>query len=123
MNAKPGRDTEGYLINPEQWDESVAHALAAEEGIKLSPMYWPILNFMHDYWLEHRVAPDVRHVVGFLTKEQGFKKKDAKQHLFKLFHTAMLSRHVRSQECSVRGHGVQADGEPFFGFQLSRWEH
>ncbi len=98
MNAEPSRGTEGYLIDPEQWDESVARALAAEEGIELSPMYWPILNFMHDYWLEHRVAPDVRHVVDFLVKEQDFAKKNAKQHLFKLFPYGYVK-----QACKIAG--------------------
>jgi tRNA 2-thiouridine synthesizing protein E len=91
-------DTEGYLIDPTHWDETVAHSLAAAEGIALDAAYWPILHFMHDYWSRHRVAPDVRHVVDFLVKEQGFEKKAAKQHLFKLFPYGYVK-----QACKIAG--------------------
>ncbi|RMG28520.1 MAG: TusE/DsrC/DsvC family sulfur relay protein [Gammaproteobacteria bacterium] len=79
------RDNEGYLVNPEDWDEEVARELAAEEGIELDERYWPILRFMRSYWEENRVAPDVRHVVDFLVGTGNFDKKSAKQHLFELF--------------------------------------
>ena len=91
-------DTEGYLINPEQWDESVARTLAADEQIELDSAYWEVLHFMQDYWTEHQVAPDVRHVVDFLVKEQGFDKKTAKQHLFNLFPYGYVK-----QACKIAG--------------------
>jgi len=91
-------DAEGYLIDPEDWDESVALTLAAEEDIELNSAYWLVLHVMREYWLEHRVAPDVRHVVDFLVKEQGFDKKDAKQHLFKLFPYGYVK-----QACKIAG--------------------
>lgn len=91
-------DAEGYLIDPERWDESVAQVLAADEGIELGADYWPILRFMRDYWSIHRVAPDVRHVVDFLVKEQGFEKKAAKQHLFTLFPYGYVK-----QACKIGG--------------------
>jgi tRNA 2-thiouridine synthesizing protein E len=91
-------DAEGYLINPEQWDASVAETLAADEGIELDAAYWPILQFMRDYWTEHRIAPDVRHVVDFLAREQGLEKKRAKQHLFRLFPYGYVQ-----QACRIAG--------------------
>jgi len=91
-------DAEGYLIDPESWDESVARTLAADEGIELQADYWPVLQFMHEYWSEHRVAPDVRHVVDFLVKSQGFEKKQAKQHLFQLFPYGYVK-----QACKISG--------------------
>ena len=91
-------DAEGYLTDPGQWDESVARLLAADEGIELEASYWPILCFMRQYWSSQRVAPDVRHVVEFLAKEQGFDKKTAKQHLFKLFPYGYVK-----QACRIAG--------------------
>ncbi|MGD8617532.1 MAG: TusE/DsrC/DsvC family sulfur relay protein [Gammaproteobacteria bacterium] len=91
-------DTEGYLIDPTHWDESVARALAAQENIELDAAYWPVLHFMHDYWMEHRVAPDVRHVVDYLVREQGMEKKGAKRHLFRLFPYGYVQ-----QACKIAG--------------------
>lgn len=83
--TQPARDAEGYLFDPLDWDESVAQMLAAEEGIELDETCWSVLRFMREYWTKHQVAPDVRHVVNFLVKEQGVDKKEAKQQLFRLF--------------------------------------
>jgi tRNA 2-thiouridine synthesizing protein E len=92
------RDLEGYLTNPEAWDESLAHQLAEEEALELADPYWPILRFMRDYWREHQVAPDVRHVVGFLADEQGMDKKAAKKQLFDLFPYGYVK-----QACKIAG--------------------
>jgi TusE/DsrC/DsvC family sulfur relay protein len=91
-------DNEGYLINPLDWNESVAIALAAEEGIELNADYWAILHFIHDYWLQNKVAPDVRHVVDFLSKEKGFEKKMSKRYLFSLFPYGYVK-----QACRIAG--------------------
>ncbi len=92
------RDSEGYLTDPEDWDESVAQTLAAEEGIELDTAYWPVLQFMREYWVDRQVAPDVRHVLDFLVKEQGFEKKGAKEYLFKLFPYGYVK-----QACKIAG--------------------
>lgn len=92
------RDNEGYLIDPEQWNEEVARELAEEEGLPLDESYLAVLNFMRCYWAEHHVAPDVRHVVDYLVKEQGFDKKKAKAHLFELFPYGYVK-----QACKVAG--------------------
>lgn len=92
------RDAEGYLFDPEDWDESVAQELAAEEGIALGEAYWPLLHFMRAYWSESHTAPDVRHVVDFLTKELGLDKKHAKERLFRLFPYGYVK-----QACKIAG--------------------
>ncbi|MCW9015313.1 MAG: TusE/DsrC/DsvC family sulfur relay protein [Gammaproteobacteria bacterium] len=91
-------DVEGYLIDPNDWNESIATALATKEGIDLDSSYWPLLHFMRAYWLEHRVIPDVRHVVDFFVNEQGLEKKAAKQHLFNLFPYGYVK-----QACKIAG--------------------
>lgn len=92
------RDAEGYLIDPADWDESVACRLAAEEGIQLDDSYWPVLRFMRDAWTINHIAPDVRHVVDFLASEQGLDKKTAKQQLFKMFPYGYVK-----QACKIAG--------------------
>lgn len=98
IDAQVSYDAEGYLVDPQDWDESVARTLAKEEDIELDASYWPILHFMRAYWTEHRIAPDVRHVVDFLVKDRGFEKKKAKQHLFELFPYGYVK-----QACKIAG--------------------
>jgi len=92
------RDVEGYMVDPEDWNEALAQELAAEEGLNLNPDYWTVLRFMRDYWLEHKVTPDVRHVTKYLVEETGMEKKAAKQHLFNLFPYGYVK-----QACKVAG--------------------
>jgi tRNA 2-thiouridine synthesizing protein E len=97
-DTSPAYDAEGYLLDPEEWDESVARLLAAEEGMELQAAHWPVLRYMRQYWEAHRIAPDVRHVLTYLVKEEGFQKKAAKQHLFELFPYGYVK-----QACKIAG--------------------
>lgn len=92
------RDPEGYLIDPADWDESVARRLAAEEGIELDDAHWPVLRYMRESWTTNRITPDVRHVVDYLASEHGCDKKTAKNLLFKLFPYGYVK-----QACKIAG--------------------
>lgn len=98
MSKQLERDNEGYLIDPETWDDQVARELAAEEKLELTDSYWGILNFMREYWRLNQVAPDVRHVVGFITEDQGVDKRAAKEQLFQLFPYGYVQ-----QACKIAG--------------------
>lgn len=92
------RDSEGYLVDPETWNDHLAQELASEEDLELGDSSWPVLHFMRDYWREHQVAPDVRHVVGYLSDEQGIDKKVAKEQLFQMFPYGYVK-----QACKIAG--------------------
>lgn len=92
------RDVEGYIVNPEDWSENLALQLADEEDLELTEEYWTILRFMREYWREHRVTPDVRHITKHLAEKHGYEKKAAKQHLFELFPYGYVK-----QACKVAG--------------------
>lgn len=62
----PARDAEGYLVEPEAWNEEVARELAGEIGITLGDDHWDVIRFMRDYHAEHQVAADARHVIKHL---------------------------------------------------------
>ncbi len=70
---------DGFLLDPEVWDEEVAGALAkAEEGIaELSDEHWHVIRYIREYFLEKDLAPMVRKVC----KNTGFSLK----HIFELF--------------------------------------
>jgi TusE/DsrC/DsvC family sulfur relay protein len=97
-NTHYARDVEGYIVHPEDWNENLALELADEENLELTDEYWTILRFMRDYWQEHKIAPDVRHIVKHLAHARGYDKKEAKQHLFSLFPYGYVK-----QACKVAG--------------------
>ena len=54
-------DKDGFMLNPELWDEEVARAIAKEEGIEeMTEDHWKVVLFIRNYWKEHDLAPEVR---------------------------------------------------------------
>lgn len=98
INTQYLRDIEGYIVDPEEWSPEIARYMAAEENLELTQDYWGILDFMRTYWMDHRVAPDVRHVIEYLASEQGYEKKAAKKRLFDLFPYGYVK-----QACKIAG--------------------
>jgi tRNA 2-thiouridine synthesizing protein E len=92
------RDAEGYLFQPEDWDEAIASELAEEEGIVLNDSYWLVLNFMQNYYRENGVAPDVRHAISHLASENQCSKREAKKLVFEMFPYGYVK-----QACKIAG--------------------
>ncbi len=69
-----------------------------EEGIELNDTYWSMLSFMREYFLEHDIAPDVRHLIKYLAAKDGCSKKEAKQLVFELFPYGYVK-----QACKIAG--------------------
>lgn len=90
-------DAEGYLINPDDWNETVAMQLAAGEGVSLGDEHWQVLRFMRGYYDDHRVAADARFTVKFLAEDLGYGRK-ARNHLFQLFPYGYVQ-----QACKIAG--------------------
>lgn len=87
-------DAEGYLTDPMDWNEPVAEALAAAEGIALTPEHWHVIRFMRDHFQEHQVIPDVRHVMRHLTERTGA----SRNRVFELFPYGYVK-----QACKIAG--------------------
>ena len=70
---------EGFLKNPQEWDEDTAKILAKEEeGLEeLSDDHWAVIHFIRGHYLENNLAPMVRSIC----KETGFRLK----YIYELF--------------------------------------
>jgi len=67
------RDADGHLKNRSEWNESVAAALALEEGItQLTDRHWIVINFMRKEFDAKGDAPSIRK----LTRESGVDTKE-----------------------------------------------
>ena len=56
-------DDDGYLVSYEDWNETVAHALAEREDAgELTRDRMDILKFMREYYREHKFFPILRYV-------------------------------------------------------------
>ncbi|MBZ0156894.1 MAG: TusE/DsrC/DsvC family sulfur relay protein [Alphaproteobacteria bacterium] len=51
-------DEEGYLVDPDEWTEEIARALAAREGVyELTPDRLDIIRFMREYYRKYNFFP------------------------------------------------------------------
>ena len=91
----PAVDAEGYLIEPLEWTEEVAIALARQENIELNDDHWDVLRFMREYYAEHQVAVDVRHVIKHLAAKHGPASRNL---VFELFPYGYVK-----QACKIAG--------------------
>lgn len=65
-------DEDGFMENPEEWNERVALALASTEDItELTADHWKIINYLRDYFKQYGIAPMIRK----LCKETGYSLK------------------------------------------------
>jgi TusE/DsrC/DsvC family sulfur relay protein len=63
-------DEDGFLENPEIWNERVALDFASTEGVnELTEAHWKVINYLRNYYLQYGIAPMIRK----LCKETGFK--------------------------------------------------
>jgi len=71
-------DAEGFLTNPEQWNDQIGQEIAAQNGIpELTDRHWLVVRFMRDRYLSTGNAPSIRS----LGKESGVPVKE----LYELF--------------------------------------
>ncbi len=75
---------EGFLTDPEQWDESVGEILASNIGIELTDAHWAAIRFARSDYVAEGATPTLRRMaqVGDVsTKEMFalFPKKPAKK--------------------------------------------
>jgi tRNA 2-thiouridine synthesizing protein E len=66
-------DEDGFMENPELWNEDIAKALASTEDVfDLTENHWKVINYLRDYYKKFGIAPMIRK----LCKDTGFPLKD-----------------------------------------------
>ncbi|MDQ3025282.1 MAG: TusE/DsrC/DsvC family sulfur relay protein [Pseudomonadota bacterium] len=87
-------DDEGYLTDPDDWNEEVARELARREGIALTDEHWDVIRFMRELFNQRHIAPDARFVLKHLAQTRGADRNE----LFRLFPYGYVK-----QACKIAG--------------------
>jgi tRNA 2-thiouridine synthesizing protein E len=75
-------DEDGLLVNPEQWNETVATEIALREGIdKLTIEHWEAIHSLRDHYARYGVAPAMSHICRSHGKDRHW--------IHDLFHTCL----------------------------------
>jgi tRNA 2-thiouridine synthesizing protein E len=77
-------DKDGFLVDLDDWSNDVASALAAAEGIELTPEHWEVLELLRSFYAEFQLSPATRPLVKYTALKLGPEKGNS-QHLNRLF--------------------------------------
>jgi tRNA 2-thiouridine synthesizing protein E len=85
-NGKKLEATEtGFLVSQDDWDEQVAQAIAAVEGLLLTQDHWDVIEFLRDAYFNHNgEQPNNRAILKAMQEQWSERKVDNKT-LFDLF--------------------------------------
>lgn len=61
-------DSEGYLVNPADWTEAFAKALAMSEGLKLVDEHWEVIRFLREHYSDRGSQASVRDMIRHFRK-------------------------------------------------------
>lgn len=82
-------NAEGFLLDNESWDRSIAQELARREAIELSDSHFEILLFIRDYYQQFKHLPNARMFAAAIRKQLGEDKAQSR-YLQKLFPSGPL---------------------------------
>jgi tRNA 2-thiouridine synthesizing protein E len=80
----PNCDQEGFLLDLNQWSESNANLLAAQEGLTLTDAHWEIVHLLRDFYQRTETAPAMRPLVK-LVKDAWGPERGSSIYLMTLF--------------------------------------
>jgi len=81
-------DAQGFLLDPAEWSEEFALALAAHDGFVLYVDHWELIWYFRDYFEETQTVPTMHRMVLELGKREGARFRDRKayeKHLYGLY--------------------------------------
>lgn len=77
-------DSEGYIVDGDDWSTDFVNALAASENLKLTDEHFEVVNFLRAYYELHRVQCEVRKIVKHF-KQHWDVEKATSSYLHKIF--------------------------------------
>ena len=83
-NKEVKTDSEGYIVNLDDWCEPFAYAQAQVERLDLTEEHWEIIQFLRDYYQEHGVQCEVRKMVKHFKHVWG-EEKGGSTYLHRIF--------------------------------------
>jgi len=77
-------DSEGYLVDPNDWSEEFVRQLAEIEGLQLNQEHWDVIRFQRNWYAERRTQATVRDMIKHFRTEWG-SVKGSNKYLHQIF--------------------------------------
>ncbi len=63
-------DADGYLIDPDDWSAALSEQMAKADGVTLTDDHWLLIDFLHRFYKEYAIAPELPILSRNLCKDQ-----------------------------------------------------
>ncbi|EXJ14357.1 TusE/DsrC/DsvC family sulfur relay protein [Imhoffiella purpurea] len=77
-------DSEGYLVDPSDWSEDFARALAAQEGLTLNAEHWEVIRYLRARFARSGTQASVRDMIAHFRKVWG-RERGSNRYLHRIF--------------------------------------
>ena len=77
-------DSEGYLLEINQWNKDVALVIAEKENLELTDAHWEVIEFIRNFYQEYKTSPAIRMLVKTMAQKFGPEKGNSR-YLQRLF--------------------------------------
>ena len=64
-------DEQGFLLDPDDWNEDFARALAQRDGVALYVDHWELIWYFREYYQQNSSHPSMRQLVLNLGRQGG----------------------------------------------------
>ncbi len=81
-------DNEGFLINLNDWSESMAEEIARNENIQLEEAHWEVIQLLRNFYQEFERSPNMRALINYMKRQlpaEHAKERANSIYLMKLF--------------------------------------
>lgn len=75
----------GHLADFRSWDNDIAEALAADEGLRLTECHWTVINFLREYYAFHDMPPSPKVILRAIGHEVSHHTPCTRKNLESLF--------------------------------------
>jgi tRNA 2-thiouridine synthesizing protein E len=77
-------DSEGYLVDPQDWSEAFARALAVEDDLSLTAEHWELIRWLRAHYIRHGTQASVRDMISHFRQVWG-RERGSNRYLHRLF--------------------------------------
>jgi tRNA 2-thiouridine synthesizing protein E len=77
-------DRDGFLLDHQQWNKTIAQEIARNESIGLTQNHWEIIHLVQAFYQRYEHSPEMRPLVKFARQELG-EQKGSSLYLLSLF--------------------------------------
>ena len=77
-------DSEGYLVDPSDWSEDFARALAGQEGLALTGEHWEVIRFLRARFARQGTQATVRDMIAHFRQVWG-RERGSNRYLHQIF--------------------------------------